>query len=130
MMGMTEYLRRKHGICDIKYHVVWITKCRYKVLTGDLAVRARGLLTQICAEREITIVQGSVGKGHVHMLISCPTSLAPSKIIQHLKGTSSRILHQEFKHLVKRYWGQHLWARGYFCATVESVTKQMIQDYF
>ena len=63
------------------------------------------------------------------MLISCPTNLAPAKIVQYLKGRSSRLIQDEFPELKKRYWGQHLWARGYFCATVGSVTKEMIQEY-
>jgi putative transposase len=90
-------------VYDIKYHVIWIAKYRYKILTGVLAKRTRELLIQICSERNITVVQGSVGRDHV-LLISCPTNLAPSKIVQYLKGSSSRILQQEFKELNKRYW--------------------------
>ena len=46
-----------------------------------------------------------------------------------LEGGSSRLLQQEFAHLKKRYWGQHLWARGYFCATVGEVTTELIREY-
>ena len=49
--------------------------------------------------------------------------------MQKIKGRSSRILQQEFPNLKKRYWGQHIWARGYFCTTVGQVTDQMIRDY-
>ncbi len=49
--------------------------------------------------------------------------------MQYLKGRSSRMLQQEFPHLEKKYWGQHLWARGYFCATVGAVTEDMIKEY-
>ena len=49
--------------------------------------------------------------------------------MQKIKGRSSRVLQQEFPHLKKRYWGQHIWARGYFCTTVGQVTDQMIRDY-
>ena len=63
------------------------------------------------------------------MLLSCPTDLAPSKIAQYLKGRSSRLIQDEFPELKKRYWGQHLWARGYFCATSGTVTDEMIQTY-
>lgn len=49
--------------------------------------------------------------------------------MQKIKGRSSRVLQQEFPHLRKRYWGQHIWARGYFCGTVGQVTDQMIRDY-
>ena len=59
----------------------------------------------------------------------CMTSNPPSKIIQYLKGRTSRLLQEEFSELQKRYWGQHLWARGYFCATVGNVTEEIIRNY-
>jgi putative transposase len=49
--------------------------------------------------------------------------------VQYLKGRSSRLIQDEFPELKKRYWGQHLWARGYFCATVGTVTQDMIREY-
>ncbi len=63
------------------------------------------------------------------MLISCPTDLPPSKIVQYLKGRSSHLMQEEFPQLKKRYWGQHLWARGYFCATVGMVTEEIVKNY-
>ena len=75
------------------------------------------------------IIKGSIGKDHVHLLLSCPPSLAPSKVVQYLKGRSSRLIQKEFPQLKKRYWGQHLWARGYFCGTVGAVTDEMIREY-
>jgi putative transposase len=124
-----DYKKGSHTVFDIKYHVVWITKYRYQILKGDIAIRARELIRQSCLSREITIIKGSVGKDHIHMLISCPPTLSPSKIIQYLKGRSSRMLQNEFPHLKKRYWGQHLWGRGYFCTTVGAVTDEMIGEY-
>ena len=70
-----------------------------------------------------------VRKDHVHILVSAPTHMSASQIMQKIKGRSSRMLQQEFPHLKKRYWGRHIWARGYFCATVGQVTDQMIRDY-
>ncbi|MEG2338183.1 MAG: IS200/IS605 family transposase [Clostridium sp.] len=49
--------------------------------------------------------------------------------MQYLKGRSSRLLQEQFSELQKKYWGQHLWARGYFCATVGNVTEEMIRNY-
>ncbi|MFD1363241.1 IS200/IS605 family transposase [Lentibacillus salinarum] len=126
---MDGYRKSGHAVYDIKYHVIWVTKYRYKVLRGQIAVRARELIRQGCEARGITILQGSVGKDHIHLLISCPPSIAPSKILQYLKGRSSRLLQDEFSELKKRYWGQHLWARGYFCATVGTVTEEIIRNY-
>ena len=114
---------------DIKYHFVWITKYRYRVLKGEVALRVRELLRQGCESNNIRILKGSVGVDHVHMLLSCPTTMSPSEIMQNLMGRTSRILQEEFPALRKKYWGQHLWARGYFCGTVGEVDKETIERY-
>ena len=126
---MVEYRKGKHTIYDIKYHVVWVTKYRKKILTKAIGERLRELIRQGCESMGITIVQGSIGKDHVHILLSCPTIIAPSKIVQYLKGRSSKLIQNEFPELKKIYWGQHLWAVGYFCATVGSVTEETIKLY-
>ena len=63
------------------------------------------------------------------MLVSAPPHLAPSKLVQYVKGRSSRKLQEEFPELRKRYWGQHLWARGYFAASSGNVTDEIIAQY-
>ena len=63
------------------------------------------------------------------MLVSAPAHLAASKLVQYIKGRSSRRLQEEFPALRKRYWGQYLWARGYFCATVGAVDEETIRSY-
>jgi putative transposase len=126
---MDGYKKNSHAVFDIKFHVIWVTKYRYKVLRGPIAVRTRELIRQGCEARGIRILQGSVGKDHIHLLLSCPSSLAPSKIMQYLKGRSSRLLQDQFPELKKKYWGQHLWARGYFCATVGTVDEETIRTY-
>ena len=118
---MGEYRYAGHAVTDLKYHMVWITKDRYQVLRGDVAERARELIRQICAAREVTIIRGAVSPDHIHMLVAAPPQISPSKLVQFIKGRSSRLLQQEFPALRKRYWGQHLWARGYFCASVGAV---------
>jgi putative transposase len=124
-----EYQHGAHSVYDIKYHLIWVTKYRYHVLKGEIAIRARELIRQTCLSRDVTIVQGSIGKDHVHMLVSCPPTLAPAKLVQYIKGRSSRMIQEEFPHLKKRYWGQHMWGRGYFCATVGTVTEEIIRQY-
>jgi putative transposase len=128
-MGMVEYRTSAHAVFDIKYHVVWITKYRYKILRGRVAERARDLLKQICQAREVVIIRGAVSPDHIHMLVSAPATMAPAKLVQYMKGRSSRRLQDEFPELRKRYWGQHLWARGYFCASVGAVDEATIKKY-
>ena len=108
---------------------MWVTKYRYHVLAGEVKLRVREIIRQICQQHDLLIEQGHVSKDHVHILVSAPTHMSASQIMQKIKGRSSRMLQQEFPHLKKRYWGQHIWARGYFCTTVGQVTDQMIRDY-
>jgi putative transposase len=126
---MAEYRHGAHAVYDIKYHLIWITKYRYKVLRGRVAERARDVIREICDAREVVIIRGAVSPDHIHMLVSAPPQLAPSKLVQYIKGRSSRRLQEEFEDLRKRYWGQHLWARGYFCATVGAVDEETIKKY-
>tara|TARA_Y100000815_G_C13203719_1_gene447764 strand:- start:266 stop:697 length:432 start_codon:yes stop_codon:yes gene_type:complete len=124
-----EYRKGSHTVYNIQYHFVWVTKYRYHVLAGEVKLRVRELIRQICQQHDLLIEQGHVSKDHVHILVSAPTHMSASQIMQKIKGRSSRVLQQEFPHLKKRYWGQHIWARGYFCTTVGQVTDQMIRDY-
>ena len=126
---MAEYRRSSHAVYDLKYHLIWVTKYRYKVLHGRVAERARDLIRQICASRDVVIVKGAVSQDHIHLLVSAPPDQSVSKLAQYIKGRSSRRLQDEFGELRKRYWGQHLWARGYFCATVGAVDEETINRY-
>ena len=117
-----------HAVWDIKYHLVWVTKYRYKILTREIAERARVLIRQICEAREVTIVRGAIAVDHIHMLVAAPPQIAPSKLVQYLKGRSSRMLQMEFPQLRKRYWGRHC-GRGDCCATVGAVDKQTVREY-
>lgn len=124
-----EYRTGPHTKYKIEYHFVWITQYRYHILTGDIALRLRELVRQICATFEIEILRGVVSKDHIHILISAPPTIRPSEIMRRIKGKSSAKLFEEFPHLKKRYWGRHFWARGYFCVTAGELTKQMIEEY-
>ncbi|WP_306475272.1 IS200/IS605 family transposase [Bacillus cereus] len=104
-------------------------KYRYKILQGSIAVRTREYIRQVCEARGITILHSIVGKEHIHLLLSCPPSIAPSKILQYLTERSSRLLQDAFRELKKRYWVQHLRTRGCFCATGGTVTEEIIRNY-
>jgi putative transposase len=124
-----KYRTGSHTKYKIEYHFVWVTKYRFKILEGDIGLRVRELVRQTCEHLEIEIIRGVVSKDHVHLLVSAPPTVAPSEIMRRVKGRSSTKLFQEFPHIKKRYWGQHFWARGYFCVTAGELTKEMIQAY-
>ena len=126
---MRQYRHSSHATYEIQYHFVWITKYRYKVIKSRVAERLRDMVRQGCEAKGMNIISGSVRPAHVHILLSTPPWISPSQIMQYLKGRSSRLLQDEFPELKKRYWGQHLWGRGYLCTTVGPVTEEMIKTY-
>ena len=126
---MENYRTGSHTRFDIKYHFVWVTKYRRKVLAGPVGERLRDLIREVCATNDVEILEGAVSHDHVHVLVSCPPNLSPSKLMQYLKGKSSRKLLMEFRHLQKQFWGRHLWARGYFVASSGNVTDEAIMAY-
>jgi len=118
-----------HTKTDLKVHVIWIPKYRKPVLTGEVAVRVRDLVRTIAAEHELEIINGKVARDHLHVLISYRPTQPVSQIVQWLKGTSSRVLFQEFPRLRKQFWGKHLWARGYLAVATGTVTDETIREY-
>ena len=124
-----RYRKTSHVIYECKYHICWLPKYRYPILTGKVAMRVRELIRQIAAANEVEIISGAVSSDHIHIYVSIPPSLSVSKLVQFLKGATSRKLQLEFDELRKRYWGQHVWARGYFVATAGNVTDEMIREY-
>lgn len=126
---MKLYRKGSHTVWDLKYHIVWTTKYRKPVLEGRLAVRTRELIREICEEHQIQIIRGHISKDHIHIFISMPPQISISKITQYIKGKTSRKLLIENPSLNKKFWGQHLWARGYFATTSGAITDEMVMDY-
>ena len=126
---MKDYKSSSHAVWDCKYHLVWITKYWYPVLVGDVGLRARELLREIARSLEMTIYAGAINRDHVHMLVSIPPQMSVSRAVQFLKGKSSHRLLSEFAALRKRYWDQHLSARGYRVASRGNLTDEVWQKY-
>ncbi len=126
---MRRYRLGAHTKTDIKVHLIWVPKYRKGVLIGQVAIRTRDILRQIAMEHELDIISGKVARDHVHMFIGYRPTQNVSKIVQWLKGISSRILLSEFTHLRKQFWGRHLWARGYLAVSSGNITDEMIKQY-
>ena len=112
-----------------RFHVVWVTKYRYKVLQGPMRDRIREIIIQTCEELGVHIVRGVLARDHGHMFVSIPPKLSLSNVMQRIKGRSSRRIQLEFPELRKRYWGRRFWARGCFSTTSGNVTDDIIMQY-
>ena len=126
---MMDYRHGAHTVFRIHLHIVWTTKYRKPVMTGEVGLRLRELIREVCGNSEVTIIKGHVAKDHVHLFLSVPPQVTISRLVQNLKGKSSYKMMGEFPHLAKKFWGRHLWARGYFCVSSGNVTDEVIKEY-
>ena len=128
-MGKKKYRKGSHTVYDLKVHLVWSTKYRYKVLTKEIGRRIRDLIRQVCDSNDIQIIKGRVSKDHVHLYISYPPKLSVSEIMKRIKGRSSRKIQDEFPQLSKQYWGKHFWGIGYAAFSAGHITDEMVKEY-
>ena len=117
-----------HTKWECQYHVVWIPKCRRRVLFGQLRQHLGEVLHELAGQRESRILEGHLQPDHVHMLISIPPKYSVSQVIGYIKGKSA--IHIARTYLVQRrnFSGMHFWARGYFVSTV-GADEEVVRAY-
>lgn len=126
---MSKYSKGAHTVFHSRYHIVWVTKYRYKILTKEMRLRIRQITYQICDQLQVKIVKGVLSNNHVHMFAEILPKLSVSDFMRRIKGCTSRKLQQEFPQLRKKYWGRRFWAREYFATTSGNVTNEIILNY-
>ena len=125
---MEGYRKSSHAVYRCEYHFVWVPKYRYQILVKEVKPRLKVILTELCEWLDITIIEGAICSDHVHVYVSVPPKHSPATVMKILKGKSAEYLRKEFPELRKKYWGMHLWARGYFASTV-GVDRDIIKAY-
>jgi len=107
-----------HTKYDCKYHVVWIPKCRQKLLYGQLRKYLGTLLKDLARQLGCEILEGHLQPDHIHILISIPPKLSVSKVIGYIKGKSAIAIARTYLGRRKNFTGHNFWARGYYVSTV------------
>ena len=125
---MEEYSKSSHAIYRCEYHFIWVPKYRYHVLVKEIKPRLKELLVELCNWLDVTIIEGAICSDNVHMYLSVPPKYSPAHVMKILKGKSAEYLRRDFPELGKKYWGLHIWARGYFVSTV-GIDSATIQKY-
>ena len=111
------------------YHLVWIPKCRTRVLNGKVAFQLRHYLYEACKVNEWWIEEIRVMPDHVHVLIQVQPSETISDAVQRLKGGTSYKLKKEFPELEEFIWGDRFWAEGYFAETIGTQNVGALKKY-
>jgi len=109
-----QYNIGKHCVFYRRCHFVWSTKYRHKVLQGNIQLRVREIIRQVCAENGVEIIRGVLSSDHVHMFVSIPPKLVISDPMRKMKGRSSHKVQREFPQLKKRYWAEDFGAGATF----------------
>lgn len=99
------------------------------MLRGKIAVRLKRLLYEACKINRWWISEISIQEDHVHIVIQTNPRESVSKVVQILKGGTSRVIRKEFPELEEFLWGDSFWADGYFAETVGKVDEEVVKRY-
>ena len=114
-----QFRRLSHTLYECKYHIVFCPKYRYKILEGEMHEAVRQEVYRLVRQKEgIEVLEMNIQPDHVHMVIWMPPKYSVSNFMGYLKGKMALRLFNRFEHLSRRYWGRHLWSRGYCVSTV------------
>ena len=117
-----------HTSWDCKFHIVWIPKCRRKVLYGKLRVRLGEVLRELARQRECVVIEGHLCPDHVHIYMTVPPKYAVSQVVGYIKGKSAIYIARTFGGRSRNFTGENFWARGYYVSTVGR-DEEVIREY-
>ena len=122
------YYHSNKIIYSCQYHVIFCTKYRKSLLRDEqINKKCKELLNQVATEHQFFIIAMEVMEDHVHLLVDINPKLGITKVIKLLKGTTSRILRDEFRSVRSR--APCLWTGSYFVSTVGSVSLETVKKY-
>ena len=121
-----QYRSARKAVFSVKYHVIWCPKYRRRVLGGAVEVRLKQIINEVVAEFGGMVIEVETMPDHVHLLVEVPPQVAVSKLVQILKGRSSRRLRQEFPHLAPM---KCLWSPSWFVSTVGGAPLEVVRRY-
>ena len=128
-VSMGKYRKQSHVIYKCDYHIVWVAKYRFRILTGAVKALLEEDIKKLCDWKGCEITELNVQEDHIHILVSVPPKVSISNLMGLLKGKLAIKLFKSYPNLKnKLYWGNHFWARGYFVATV-GLDEEIIKKY-
>ena len=127
---MTRQFRKlAHSLYECKYHVVFCPKYRYKILQPEVAQYVIQQVNRLSEQKDgIEVLEVNVQIDHIHMVVTIPPKRAVSQYMGFLKGKLALRMFDRFPELRKRYWGQHVWSRGY-CVSTVGLDEERIRKY-
>ena len=126
---MSRFRKLSHAVWYCYYHIVWVPKYRYRILTGPVAVEVENCIRTFADRLGAEIEELTIQSDHVHLLVLVPPKVSISDFMGTVKGRSAIRILNKFKHLKRKpYWGNHFWARGY-CVDTVGLDAEKIRKY-
>ena len=126
---MSRFLKLSQTIWHCQYHIVWVPKYRYRVLSGDVAREVQNCIRAFSEQKGCKIIEMNVQIDHVHLLVMVPPKISISDYMGMIKGRTAIRVFNKFRSLKsKPYWGNKFWSRGY-CVDTVGLDSEMIRKY-
>ena len=126
---MQDIRTKRHVVVSLHLHLVFVTKYRKKVFSNLMIERLKYHFQRICDDFGCRLIESNGEKDHVHLLIEPLPHTTPSKLVNSLKGVSSRLLRKEFPELERSFWKGGLWSPSYFIASCGGASLGMVREY-
>ena len=126
---MSKYKKLSHVVYKCDYHIVWVPKYRFRILTGNVKRLIEDDIRMLCEWKKCEIEEMNVQIDHIHLVVSIPPKVSVSVLMGTLKGKLAIKLFKSYPDLKRKpYWGNRFWARGYFVSTV-GIDEEIIKRY-
>ncbi len=120
----------RHCVFNLHVHLVFVTKYRRGVFTKDILTDMRHIFSDVCTDFEANLIEFDGEHDHVHLLIEYPPKVCISKLVNSLKGVSSRLIRKkEYPGITKKLWGSALWSPSYFAGSCGGAPIDIIKKY-
>lgn len=119
----------RHCVFNLHAHLVFVTKYRRDVLTPATIAAAEAICRTVCERFGAELVALDGEDDHIHLLVNYPPQVSLSRLVNSLKGVSSRLLRKEFPELAGRYWKGVLWSPSYFASSCGGAPLDIIKLY-
>jgi putative transposase len=124
-----QFKRLSHSIYEGKYHIMFCPKYRHRILRDEVAEYTRQQIYRPCQQKDdVEVLELKVQPDHVHLVVSIAPKCAVSSFMGYLKGKLATRLFARYERLGRRYWGRHLWSRGY-CVSSIGLDEDKIRKY-
>lgn len=129
MEKSSEIRTGRHCVFNLHVHLVFVTKYRRKIFSAPILDEMKAIFQKVCLDFESSLEEFDGEKDHVHLLVNYPPKVSVSKLVNSLKGVSSRLLRKKFPALEKSYWKNVLWSPSYFAASCGGAPTSIIRQY-